>query len=180
MEVSDIDSQRMVVHVHHGKGTRDCLVPLPQSSLLRHGKHWATHRRPALILPALGRGRKRTAVADSPMPKTSVQGAFRQAKGGAGIPETAHFGAYPAPFLRHPSVRGRVNLRIVQQWLRHAPLDTTGGLCPSDPRRPVGCLNPYQHAYCSSRDLDLDQTRPLIRCAPARRGSSKPRAMSRC
>ena len=30
LEVSDIDSDRMMVHVHRGKGAKDRLVPLPR------------------------------------------------------------------------------------------------------------------------------------------------------
>ena len=33
LEVSDIDSKRMMIHVHRGKGAKDRYVPLPQSTL---------------------------------------------------------------------------------------------------------------------------------------------------
>jgi integrase/recombinase XerD len=33
LEVSDIDSSRMMIHVHRGKGAKDRYVPLPQSTL---------------------------------------------------------------------------------------------------------------------------------------------------
>jgi integrase/recombinase XerD len=33
LQVADIDSKRMLVHVHRGKGAKDRLVPLPQSTL---------------------------------------------------------------------------------------------------------------------------------------------------
>jgi integrase/recombinase XerD len=33
LEVSDIDSQRMMIHVHRGKGAKDRYVALPQSTL---------------------------------------------------------------------------------------------------------------------------------------------------
>jgi site-specific recombinase XerD len=52
LQVADIDSQRMMVHVHRGKGAKDRYVPLPQdasatllghtpSSLLALPRHWA-------------------------------------------------------------------------------------------------------------------------------------------
>ena len=33
LEVSDIDSQRMMIHVHRGKGAKDRFVPLPRATL---------------------------------------------------------------------------------------------------------------------------------------------------
>lgn len=85
LEVSDIDSQRMMVHVHRGKGARVRFVPLPQATLSVLRRHWATHRHRRLLFPALGRGGNGATLAATPMPKSSVQGAFRQARQQAGI-----------------------------------------------------------------------------------------------
>lgn len=85
LEVSDIDSQRMMIHVQRGKGAKDRYVPLPQSTLrlLRHYRR--THRHPCLLFPALGRSGTGAKDALSPMAKSSVQGAFRRAKWDAGV-----------------------------------------------------------------------------------------------
>src|SRR6266849_7720514 len=55
LQVADIDSARLMLHVRHGKGAKDRYVPLPQCTLemLRH--YWATHRNPVLIFPTEGR-----------------------------------------------------------------------------------------------------------------------------
>ena len=58
LEVSDIQSQRMLIHVHRGKGAKDRYVPLPHSTLGLLRRHWATHRNPTLIFPAQGRNGK--------------------------------------------------------------------------------------------------------------------------
>ena len=55
LEVSDIDSSRMMIHVHRGKGAKDRYVPLPQSTLKLLRRYWLTHRHPCLLFPALGR-----------------------------------------------------------------------------------------------------------------------------
>ena len=55
LEVSDIDSQRMMIHVHRGKGAKDRYVPLPQTTLHLLRSYWSTHRQPHLLFPALGR-----------------------------------------------------------------------------------------------------------------------------
>lgn len=52
LRISDIDSQRMKVHVHLGKGQKDRFVTLPQASLVALRKYWATHKNPTLIFPA--------------------------------------------------------------------------------------------------------------------------------
>jgi integrase/recombinase XerD len=125
LEISDIDSQRKMIHVHRGKGAKDRFVPLPESTLQCLRRHWVTHRHPRLIFPALGRGRNQAAQADTPMPKASVQGAFRQAKGEAGIQKRD----VSVHTLRHSYathlLEAGVNLRVIQQYLGHAQLETT-------------------------------------------------------
>jgi site-specific recombinase XerD len=125
LEVSDIDSRRLMVHVHRGKGAKDRFVPLPQSTLQTPRTHWVTHRHPRLLFPAVGRGRHQAALADGPMPKSSVQGAFRQAKEEAGL----HKRGLSVHTLRHSYathlLEAGVNLRVIQQYLGHSQLETT-------------------------------------------------------
>jgi integrase/recombinase XerD len=125
LEISDIDSQRKMIHVHRGKGAKDRFVPLPESTLQCLRRHWVTHRHPRLLFPALGRGRNQAAQANTPMPKASVQGAFRQAKGEAGIQKRD----VSVHTLRHSYathlLEAGVNLRVIQQYLGHAQLETT-------------------------------------------------------
>ena len=85
LEVSDIDSARMMLHVHRGKGAKDRFVPLPKTSLGVLRTHWRTHRNPRLLFPAQGRDSRSASSADTPMAISSVQGAFRAAKREAAI-----------------------------------------------------------------------------------------------
>ncbi|MFO8085729.1 MAG: tyrosine-type recombinase/integrase [Desulfobacterales bacterium] len=85
LQVSDIDSQRMMIHVHRGKQTKDRYVPLPEETLFLLRKYWATHRNQLLIFLALGRSGKQASTAKSPMAIDSVQGALRKARYEAGI-----------------------------------------------------------------------------------------------
>ena len=89
LEVADIDSGRMMLHVHRGKGAKDRLVPLPQSTLATLRAHWRTHRHPRLLFPALGRSGQAAASATTPMAISSVQGALRRAKRQARIAKRA-------------------------------------------------------------------------------------------
>jgi integrase/recombinase XerD len=125
LEVCDIDSQRMMIHVHRGKGAKDRFVPLPESTLKMLRRHWTSHRHPRLLFPAVGRGRNHAASAAAPLPKSSVQGAFRQAKSAAGIGKRD----LSVHTLRHSYathlLEAGVNLRVIQQYLGHTQLETT-------------------------------------------------------
>ncbi|NJD33598.1 MAG: integrase [Betaproteobacteria bacterium] len=125
LEVSDIDSQRHMIHVHRGKGAKDRFVPLPESTLRHLRRHWASHRHPRLLFPAQGRSGGGAATADAPMAKSSVQGAFRQAKREAGIlKKNVSVHTLRHAYATHLLEAG-VNLRVIQQYLGHAQIETT-------------------------------------------------------
>jgi len=125
LEVSDIDKDRMMIHVHRGKGAKDRYVPLPDSTLHLLRRHWATHRHPRLIFPAMGRNGKGGPNAQGPMAKSSVQGAFRRAKFEVGIKKKG----VSVHTLRHSYathlLEAGVNLRAIQRYLGHNRLETT-------------------------------------------------------
>lgn len=78
LQVSDIDSDRMRIHVHRGKGAKDRYVPLPEATLNILRSYWKLHRNPVWIFPRLGRSSKEGPAATIPMNKSSVQGALRR------------------------------------------------------------------------------------------------------
>lgn len=123
LEVSDIDSSRMMIHVHRGKGAKDRLVPLPHTTLALLRKHWATHKNPHLIFPALGRSGK--SDGQSPIAVSTVQGALRSAKAAAGIQKRS----VSVHTLRHSYathlLEAGVNLRVIQRYMGHSRLETT-------------------------------------------------------
>jgi len=125
LEVSDIDSHRMMVHVHRGKGAKDRFVPLPHSTLELLRAHWRAHRNPRLLFPAYGRDSRSAALSTTPMAKSSVQGAFRRAKHAAGIRKRA----VSVHTLRHSYathlLEAGVNLRVIQSHLGHSSLEST-------------------------------------------------------
>ena len=125
LEVADIDSDRMMLHIHRGKGAKDRFVPLPATLLSLLRKHWRTHRHPSLIFPALGRGGNAAAGATTPMAISSVQGAMRDAIQRAGI----HKKDVSIHTLRHTYathlLEQGVNIRLIQQYMGHANIETT-------------------------------------------------------
>lgn len=125
LEVSDIDSARMMLHVHRGKGAKDRFVPLPKTALAILRTHWRTHRHPRLVFPACGRDGRSGSTAKTPMAISSVQGAFRGAKHRAGIAKRG----VSVHTLRHSYathlLEAGVNLRVIQRNLGHSSLEST-------------------------------------------------------
>ena len=124
LRVSDIDSARRLLHIRHGKGGKDRYVPLPHRTLelLRH--YWITHRHPVLIFPAPGRGGIHAPTATAPMPKSSVQGAFREALKESGVNKLACVHTLRHSWATHLLEAG-VNLRLIQEYLGHSSPTTT-------------------------------------------------------
>jgi len=78
LQVSDIDSKRMLIHVHRGKGAKDRYVPLPESTLLMMRKYWRTHKNPVWIFPFRSQGGKKAPTSDKPMDRSTVNGALNR------------------------------------------------------------------------------------------------------
>ncbi len=125
LQVSDIDSDRMLLHVHRGKGAKDRYVPIPRDTLLLLRRYWTTHRNSKWIFPAVGRSGTEAATATEPMSRSSVQGAFRRAKFKAEI--TKRYVSIHT--LRHSYathlLENGVHIRAIQKYLGHSSLETT-------------------------------------------------------
>ena len=124
LQVADIDSARMMIHVRHGKGAKDRYVPLPQRTLELLRQYWRTHRNPVLLFPAEGRDHIDLAQATEPMSKSSVQQAFRAALKQSGNNKRASVHTLRHSWATHLLEAG-VNLRLIQEWLGHSSPATT-------------------------------------------------------
>jgi integrase/recombinase XerD len=107
LEIADIDSDRMLIHVHRGKGAKDRMVPLPHHTLQILRAHWKTHRHPRLLFPALGRDGRGASVASRPMAIDSVQGAMRAGLGARWHHQARGVDSYLEAFVCHPCARSR-------------------------------------------------------------------------
>ena len=124
LRVGDIDSARMVVHVHHGKGAKDRFVPLPPRTLavLRH--YWSIHRHPEWLFPALGHDHELAGSATRPMAASSVNAALRQLVLELGIKKRVSIHTLRHTYATHLLEAG-INLRLIQQYLGHSSLKAT-------------------------------------------------------
>ena len=88
LQVSDIDGDRMLLHVRSGKAHRDRYVPLPESALQMLRWYWSTHRNPIWLFP--GRPHKGDrGTSTKPVGMSSTQRAFAGALRETGIQKRA-------------------------------------------------------------------------------------------
>lgn len=125
LQVRDIDSARMMVHVRCGKGAKDRYVPLPQRTLDLLRGYWATHRNPTWIFPNT-RPPDVISLANAtlPMNVNGMQRAFKIAVVKCGIQKPATVHSLRHSWATH-LLEADVNLRLLQIYLGHSSLNYT-------------------------------------------------------
>jgi integrase/recombinase XerD len=137
LQVADIDSGRMLLHVRGGKGNKDRYVPLPERTLAQLRQQWGRHRQPRWLFP--GRGLS----ASEPMEERGVQKAFRAALTESGLPKAASVHTLRHSYATHLLEAG-VDLRQIQSYLGHDSLATTAlytHLTPAGTANAVAVIN---------------------------------------
>ncbi len=125
LQVGDIDSARMVVHVHRGKGAKDRYVPLPPRTLDRAPSVLGHASTPRLALPGHGtRPRPGRAPPREPMARSSVHGAMKRLVQELGIKKRVTIHTLRHSYATHLLEAG-INLRLIQQYLGHSSLQAT-------------------------------------------------------
>lgn len=117
LKIHDIDSQRMMIHVAHGKGNKDRFVPLSPRMLKQLRAYWINYRPPG---PLLFPGK----TPEKPYADTSIRKAIKAAAVEANIKKPV----YPH-VLRHSYATGLleagVDLLTISRLLGHASFTTT-------------------------------------------------------
>lgn len=124
LQVTDMDSARMLVHIRGGKGKKDRYVPLPQRTLELLRQYWVSHRHPVWLFPAGGLGPVQRQPASQPIAASTLQKAFRLAKREAGITKAVSVHSLRHAYATHLLEAG-VNLRLIQSYLGHTSPETT-------------------------------------------------------
>lgn len=124
LQLRDIDSKRMMLHVHHGKGSKDRYVPLPPKTLTTLRQYWATHHNPVWLFPDKPRHPTEAAAATEPMRNSLVQPAIRRIVEELGIRKQVSLHTLRHSYATHLLEAG-VNLRLIQKYLGHSHLQTT-------------------------------------------------------
>jgi integrase/recombinase XerD len=115
LQVGDIDSGRMLLHIRQSKGRKDRLVPLPPRLLEELRAWWVCHRPRTWLFP----GRK-----GRPLHGGSVQRVCRQAARRCGLTKRVTPHTLRHSYATH-LVEAGVDLETVRQLLGHRDLKTT-------------------------------------------------------
>ena len=127
LHVCDVDGDRALLHIHHGKGGKDRYVPLPDATLALLRTHWRSHRQPLWLFPAPRVGGPRPAAtgADAtPIIRSTLQCAFARAVKQSGVHKRAHVHTLRHSYATHLLEAG-VALPLIQDYLGHSSLRTT-------------------------------------------------------
>ena len=124
IQIGDIDSHHMILHVKHGKGGKDRFVPLPKATLEMLRKFWLTHKNPVWLFPAPGRSGTHMHESNKPLPITSVQMVFKAAVRECNIVKKVSVHTLRHSYATHLLEKG-VNLRLIQEYLGHKSPKTT-------------------------------------------------------
>ncbi|AQS38524.1 phage integrase family protein [Shewanella psychrophila] len=118
LQVGDVDSQIMQVHIRNAKGGKDRLIPLPQRTLLALRYYWQTHRHPRLMFPG------KDGKPDSMIDKGGIQKALKRVIAECNIHKSISPHNLRHSYATHLLEQG-LDLRSVQSLLGHNSLNTT-------------------------------------------------------
>jgi site-specific recombinase XerD len=116
LEVSHIDSARMVAHIHQGKGRKDRLVPLSLKLLEELRVYWRCYRPQRWLFP--------NRAGEGPSSEGMVQHLMQRVVARAGIGKPASLHTLRHSFATHMLEAG-VDVFTLQKILGHRQLSTT-------------------------------------------------------
>lgn len=116
LQVTDLDSARMVVHIRQSKGRKDRLVPLSITLLLELRAYWQRARPDRWLFP--------NSAQQGPLHAGTVQRQFRRLVGRAKISKPATMHTLRHSFATHLLEAG-VDVMTLQKILGHSQLSTT-------------------------------------------------------
>ena len=116
LEVTDVDSARMTIHVREGKGQRDRYVMLSPQLLAILRAHWRRARPRSWLFPGPDPSR--------PITVRTVQRACREAVEAAGLDKSVTVHTLRHCFATHLLEQG-VDIRVIQSLLGHRHIVST-------------------------------------------------------
>jgi integrase/recombinase XerD len=154
LQVADIDSPRMVIHIRQGKGRQDRDVPLSPTLLDTLREYWRWKKPKTYLFP--GQGRR----ADQPINHKIVWFACRHAAERAGLSADVHPHTLRHCFATHLLEAG-VDLRTIQVLLGHSHIRDTVLYRHLSKRHLETVPNPLEALpLCCPADLPKGRRRP--------------------
>src|SRR6266536_3126934 len=124
LQVAQIDSARMQLHIRGGKGNKDRYVPLPPRTLTLLRTQWLTHRNPVWLFPTTAHAGYDPHTDPLPLSDRAVRKAFHAALQASGVTKAACVHTLRHSWATHLLEAG-VNLHTIQVWLGHRSPTTT-------------------------------------------------------
>lgn len=147
LKVADIDSQRMLIHVHHGKGGRDRDVLLSPKLLETLREYWRWMKPKTYLFPGMVNNWR----ADVPIRDRAVWSAVHDAASRAGIGKRVSPHTLRHSFATHMLEAG-ADLRTIQVLLGHAKLADTAVYLHLSRRHLQAVASPLEAIEVSSPD----------------------------
>ena len=174
LQVPDIDSQRMMLHIRHGKGQQERLVSLSPNLLTELRAWWRIYRPPLWLFPGQSGNR--------PLHPSVVRRACREAAWRAGLTKRVTPHTLRHSYATHLLEAG-LDIRTLQKLLGHSQLATTAHYTHVTDERVRGVLSPWDlpsepppspdsNSPTSSGPTPATTARPAA--ANSRRGKRKP------
>jgi site-specific recombinase XerD len=116
LRVKDIDTRRMTIHIHQGKGRKDRVLPLPKALLQQMEGYSQMAPSGEFLFPG---GRR-----NHPLDITSPQKIFQMAKLRTGITKQGGIHSLRHAYATH-MIEDGAEIPVVQQMLGHRCLSTT-------------------------------------------------------
>jgi integrase/recombinase XerD len=116
LQLADIDSQRMVIHIRQSKGRKDRYVPLGSSLLSQLRDYWRAERPSSYLFPG--------SQADKPGNATLVRQSLREARRVARIEKSCTTHTLRHSYATH-CLQAGMEVGTIQQILGHASVETT-------------------------------------------------------
>ena len=155
LKVSDIDSERMIVHIRQGKGGRDRDVPLSQKLLETLREYFRWMKPKTWLFPGTVDHRR----ADVPITEKMAWAAARKAAEKAGIKKRVSPHILRHSYATHMLEAG-ADLRTIQMLLGHAKLEQTVVYLHLSQRHLKATANPLD-AMTVSRPDEINRSRKL-------------------
>lgn len=124
LQIGDVDGERGMVHIHHGKGAKDRYVPLPQTTLAVLRRFWLTHHNSTFLFPAEGRDHQDGSTSTTPMSISTIQSAIKKITQQLKFHKKVSCHTLRHSYATHLLEAG-VSLKAIQKFLGHSSLQTT-------------------------------------------------------
>ena len=154
LKVSDIDKERMVIHIRQGKGQRDRDVDLSESLLETLREYWRWMKPKTYLFPGTIKGWR----ADVPITGKVVWAACREAAERSGIPKRIYPHLIRHCYATHWLEAGG-DLLVLQKLLGHAKLEDTVKYLHLSRRHLLGAANPLDQLTVTQSAQETKRSR---------------------